>query len=107
MSTSPGDDSDDAERKGEILKASTPGPTQVQVGMEVATFDGERIGTVKEIRGDEFHLNRHMARDLWVPFSAVMAAEDYTSNFRGPVQPTTVVLNVSGAHVDRQGWRHA
>lgn len=107
MSTSPGDESDDAPGKGEILKASEPGAQQVHVGMEVSTFDGERIGTVKEIRGDEFHLNRHFAHDLWVPLTAVMAAEDYTSNFHGPVQPTRVVLNVSAAHVDRQGWRHA
>jgi hypothetical protein len=107
MSTSPSDESGDAEPKGEILKASTPGPQQVQVGMEVASVDGERIGTVKEVRATEFLLARHMTRDLWVPFSAVIAAEDYTSNFRGPVQPTSVVLSVSEAHIDRQGWRHA
>jgi hypothetical protein len=101
MSTSPSDES------GEILKASAPGPQQVQVGMEVTTLDGERIGTVKEVRETEFLLARHMAHDLWVPFSAVLAAEDYTANFRGPVQPTSVVLEVSGAHVDRQGWRRA
>ncbi len=113
MSTSPGDDSDGAPASapasghGEILKASEPGAEQVQVGMEVACLDGERVGTVKEIRGTEFHLSRHMAHDLWVPFSAVLAAEDYTANYRGPVQPTTIVLNISGAHLDRQGWRHA
>jgi hypothetical protein len=107
MSTSPGEESDDAPQRGEILRASDPGALQVHVGMEVTTFDGESIGTVKEIRGDEFHLNRHLAHDLWVPLSAVMAAEDYTSNYHGPVQPTNVVLNVSAAHVDRQGWRHA
>ena len=106
MSTSPGEESDEAPEKGEILKASAPA-AQVQVGMEVSTFDGERIGTVKKIRADEFQLHRHMARDLWVPFSAVMAAEDYSGNYHGPVQPTMIVLNVSAAHVDRQGWRHA
>jgi hypothetical protein len=26
---------------------------------------------------------------------------------RGPTQPTEVVLNVSAAHIDAQGWRHA
>ncbi len=107
MSTSPGDESDDAadSERGEILKASGPA-ARIEVGMDVSTFDGQRIGTVKEIRGDEFLLNRHLSRDLWVPMSAVMAAEDYTANYRGPVQPTTLVLDVSGAHVDRQGWRH-
>jgi hypothetical protein len=37
----------------------------------------------------------------------VLATEDYSGNYRGPVQPTDVVLSVSAAHVDRQGWRHA
>jgi hypothetical protein len=101
------DESADDPDKGEILKASAPGAQQVRVGMEVATLDGQSIGTVKEVRGEEFLVNRHLARDLWVPFSAVLAAEDYTSNYRGPVQPTSIVLEVSAAHVDRQGWRHA
>jgi hypothetical protein len=90
--------------EGEILKASAP---HIQVGMEVTALDGHPIGKVKEIRGDEFLLDRPLARDLWVPLSAVLATEDYTGNFRGPVQPTTVVLTVSEANVDDQGWRHA
>jgi hypothetical protein len=106
MSTSPSDESAEDPPKGEVLKASAPGAQQVRVGMEVVTLDGQSIGNVKQIRGDEFLLSRHLARSLWVPFSAVLAAEDYTSNYRGPVQPTTVVLEVSSAHVDRQGWRH-
>ena len=90
--------------EGEILKASAP---HIQVGMGVATLDGQSIGKVKEIRDDEFLLDRPLARDLWVPLSAVMATEDYTGNYRGPVQPTMVVLSVSNANVDDQGWRHA
>jgi hypothetical protein len=105
MSTSPSDESADAEQRGEVLKASSLGPQQIQAGMEVAALDGERVGTVSEVRETEFLLDRHMAHNLWVPFSAVLAAEDYTANYRGPVQPTTVVLSVSAAHVDRQGWR--
>jgi hypothetical protein len=107
VSTSGNDDSASGEQHGEILKASSPGPEQVRVGMEVSSLDGERLGKVKEIREGEFHLDRPMARDLWVPFSAVLATEDYTGNVRGPVQPTSVILEVSGAHIDRQGWRHA
>ena len=106
MSRSPSDESADVPQKGEVLKASAPGPRQVRVGMEVAALDGERIGTVKEVRGEEFLLSRHLARSLWVPLSAVLAAEDYTGNYRGPVQETTIVLEISAAHVDRQGWRH-
>jgi hypothetical protein len=90
--------------EGEILKASAP---HIQVDMEVTALDGHPIGKVKEIRGDEFLLDRPLARDLWVPLSAVLATEDYTGNFRGPVQPTMVVLTVSEANVDDQGWRHA
>jgi hypothetical protein len=93
--------------EGEILEASGPGARQVHVGMEVTSIDGERIGRVKDVREQEFLIDRPMARDLWVPFEAVLATEDYTSNYRGPVQPTQVVLSVSAAHVDRQGWRHA
>jgi hypothetical protein len=97
----------DEPNEGEILEASGPGAGQVRVGMDVKSIDGERIGRVKEVQGREFLVDRPMARDLWVPFEAVLATEDYTANYRGPVQPTDVVLSVSAAHVDRQGWRHA
>jgi hypothetical protein len=99
------DDSADQPQHGEILKASSPS-SQVQVGMEVKSLDGEFIGRVKTIRGDEFLLDRPMARDLWVPLSAVLATED-SSPVHGPVAPVAVVLEVSSAHVDRQGWKHS
>jgi hypothetical protein len=105
MSTSPSDETADIEQRGEVLKASTPGQLQIKTGMEVAALDGERIGTVSKVRETEFLLERHMAHNLWVPFSCVLATEDYTANYRGPVQPTAVVLSVSSAHIDRQGWR--
>lgn len=87
----------------ETLRASSP---EVKVGMSVSSIDGEPIGTVKEVSGEEFLIDRPLARDLWVPLGAVMATEDYTPNYRGPVQPTVVVLNVSVANIDDQGWRH-
>jgi hypothetical protein len=105
MSTSPSDESAEAEQHGEVLKASTPGPQQIEAGMVVAALDGERLGTVGEVRQTEFLLERPMAHKLWVPFTSVLATEDYTSNYRGPVQPPKVVLSVSAAHVDTQGWR--
>src|SRR5262245_58557227 len=97
-----------SETHGEdVLKAHSPGD-QVRVGMDVNTVDGERLGRVKEIRGDEFLLDRPFARDLWVPLSSVMATEEYRTNYRGgSPEPEQVVLNVSAAHVERQGWRHA
>jgi hypothetical protein len=107
MSTSANDDSGADEQHGEILRASAPGAAQIQVGMQVNSLDGEALGHVKEVREGEFLLDRPLARDLWVPFSAVLATEDYTGNVRGPVQPSAVVLEVSEAHLERQGWRHA
>jgi hypothetical protein len=95
------------EPRGEILPASSPGPAQVEPGMQVMSLDGERVGKVKEVRPDEFLVDRAMARDLWVPFSAMLAAEDYSSNFRrGPAGEAAVVLMVNHAHIESQGWRH-
>ena len=92
----------------EILKANILGPEHVKVGMDVTSVDGERVGKVKQVRAVEFLLDRPLARDLWVPFSSVLAAEDRGGTFRrGPQQPTEVVLFISAAHVDSQGWRHA
>ena len=95
------------EHHGDILPANSPGD-QIKVGMDVNTVDGQRLGKVKEIRGDEFLLDRPLARDVWVPLSNVMGTAEYRSNFRrGSPEPEEVVLNVSAAHVDAQGWRHA
>jgi hypothetical protein len=107
MSASASDESSETEPRNEILKASSPGPTAVEVGMDVMSLDGEYVGRVKEINKDEFLVDRPMARDLWVPFSTVLSAEDYSGTFRrGPVVKPSVVLEVSHAHIDRQGWRH-
>ena len=95
------------EHEGEILKAHNPGDL-VRVGMDVSSIDGERIGRVKEIRGEEFLIDRPLARDLWAPLSSVMATEEYRTNYRGgSTEPEQVVLNISAAHIERQGWRHA
>ena len=66
MNTSSSDDSAEEPQKGEILKASAPGLQQLQVGMDVMSFDGHQVGRVKEIRQHEFLLSRPMAADLWV-----------------------------------------
>jgi hypothetical protein len=101
-------DSQETEHDGEILKSNVGDLADVQVGMDVTSIDGEKLGTVKEIKDDAFLLNRPLARDLWVPLAVVMATQQYNSNFRrGMNVAETVVLNVSEAHVDSQGWRHA
>jgi hypothetical protein len=98
----------DEHTPGEILKANTMGPAQVLVDMNVSSIDGERLGKVKEVQPGEFLLDRPMARDLWVPYSAVLAAEERSGTFRrGPTVPDEVVLSISAAHIDAQNWRHA
>jgi|SRR5215471_1555781 hypothetical protein len=103
MSTSP---SEDEQPSGEILKASSPGASEIKVGMQVTSLDGKHLGTVKEVRVEEFLLNRPLARDLWVPFSRVLSTEDY-GTYHGPVEDASVVLEVGSGHIDQQGWRHA
>ena len=99
---------DDPSRKGEILKASNPGADQIKVGMDVVSIDGERIGKVKQVRTSDFLIDRPLARDLWVPFGSVVEAGEHGGAFRrGPTQSSEVVLSISAAHVDSQGWQHA
>ena len=69
-------DTDKAPEEGEILKANTLGPDQVHVGMEVVSIDGVTLGKVKEVRADDFLLDRPLARDLYIPYRFVMGAED-------------------------------
>jgi hypothetical protein len=102
------DPSGDSSEQGEILKANTFGPAQIKVGMDVTSLDGELIGRVKEVRATEFLIDRPMARDLWVPYRFVLAAEGHGDGFRRtPARPTDVVLSISSAHVDSQGWRQS
>jgi hypothetical protein len=76
--------------------------------MPVLSVDGEPIGTVKEIRAADFLVDRPMARDLWIPFSYVLSAQERGGAFdAAPARPTEIRLTVSAAHVDSQGWEHA
>lgn len=90
-----------------ILKASGPSPDRIVVGLAVFSVDGKRLGTVKEVRGDEFLIDRPMARDYWVPFTAVVRAGPTGGAFRrGPTMDTEIVLSVSADDIYDQGWRH-
>jgi len=101
-------ETEEPQYEGEILKASSPGPDQIQAGMDVVSIDGEHIGKVKEVREADFLVDRPLARDLWVPFTSVVEAGEHGGTFRrGPRQPSEVVLAVSHNHVDNQGWQHA
>ena len=90
-----------------ILKAKGPGADQITVGTAVVSIDGKDIGTVKEVHGETFLIDRPMARDLWAPFSAVVRAGPQGGAFRrGPTMATQIVLFVSADDINDQGWRH-
>jgi hypothetical protein len=92
--------------EGDILQASSPGAGQIEVGMAVVSVDGQPIGQVKEVREGDFLLDRPMAHDLYVPYRFVMAMPEPGERVRGgPHQPAEVMLNVSAAHIDEQGWQ--
>lgn len=65
---------------------------QIRVGMEVISRDGENIGEVKEVRSNDFLVDRSMARDVYIPFSACQTAN-------GQIR-----VNVHADEVDNQGW---
>lgn len=66
--------------------------SQLREGMEVIGNTGQVIGRVKEIRTSDFLVDREMARDLYVPFSAIKSVG------------VQVLLNVAHDQVDQQGW---
>ena len=96
------------EPEGEVLKASSPGSAQIEIGMPVLSIDGERVGSVKQVRANAFLVDRPMARDLWVPFSSILSAQEPGGAFdAAPSFPAEIRLTVSAANVDSQGWEHA
>jgi hypothetical protein len=66
---------------------------QIRETMDVVGADGEKIGTVKEVRGADFLLDRPMARDLFVPFGAVRT-----------VDGERVMLAIRSEQIDEQDW---
>jgi hypothetical protein len=65
---------------------------EVREGMEVIGRDGESIGEVKEVRSNDFLVDRPMARDIYVPFSAANTSEG------------RIRLHVSARDVENQDW---
>jgi hypothetical protein len=92
-----------AEGGPEIEKGFAPGERAgtrigrelINEGMEVVDSNGERIGEVKEIREKDFLVDRRMARDVYVPFSAVVKSD------------RSIILNVSSAKIDEMDWERA
>ncbi len=67
--------------------------TRVRPGMDILGSDGDRVGTVKEVRTSDFLANRSMQRDIYIPFDSIM---DVTGD--------TVRLNIPASQVDNMGW---
>jgi hypothetical protein len=66
---------------------------QVKVGMQVVGSDASNVGTVKEVRNNDFLVNIPMQRDVYVPYNAV---QNVTGN--------TVALNIPSNQVNNMGW---
>ena len=62
-------------------------------GMQVVGSDGVVVGDVKEVRRYDFLVDRSMARDFFIPYSACR------------LEDGQVWLNVPSDEVDDQGWR--
>jgi hypothetical protein len=62
--------------------------------MAVVGSDGDDIGTVKETRDGDFLVDRPMARDVYIPFTAIEASDG-----------STIRLNVRAGEVDNMGWQ--
>ena len=65
---------------------------QIRPGMEVVGRDGEHVGEVKEVRSNDFLVDRSMARDIYIPFHAC--------EMRGG----QIRLNIRENEVDNQDW---
>jgi hypothetical protein len=72
--------------------AASTGLELLQPGAEVVGSDGTQVGTVKEVRGSDFLVNRPMARDIYIPFSAASA------------DGGRVTLRVPASEVDHMNW---
>jgi hypothetical protein len=97
----------DAPFEGEMLPANTFGASSIVIGMAVVGSDGARVGKVKAVGADDFLVDRTLARDVYVPFGAVLnTTNEWETYSGGPVQPAEVVLTVKASDVNHQGWRH-
>jgi hypothetical protein len=78
-------------------------PQYITVGMNVVGFDGEEVGTVKEVRSAEILVNRPLARDIYVPLEAIQAIIDASASHS--VDPH-IILTIRADSVGDMGWPH-
>ncbi len=75
---------------------STSGLPVVRADMIAVGSEGGIVGTVRELRGEDFLVERTLARDIYVPFGAVRT-----------VLEDLVGLDVRSDEVDGMHWEHA
>jgi hypothetical protein len=78
---------------GSFGRAGQTDRSRVRESMEVVGSDGENIGQVKNLRDNDFLVDRNMARDIFVPFSAVRT-----------IDGDRIMLNIRAGEVDSQNW---
>jgi hypothetical protein len=66
---------------------------QVHIGMDVVGANTEPVGTIVAIRGDDFLVDRPLARSVYVPFDII----------RG-VSRQHVALEIPASQIDNMGW---
>lgn len=69
--------------------------SKMTVNLEVLGSDLQPVGVVKEVRGNDFLVDRPMARDVYVPFTACTRVDE-----------TQVFLNIPADDVNHQGWEN-
>jgi hypothetical protein len=67
--------------------------SQLKTGFEVDDSNGKKLGTVKEIHDFDFLIDRTMAPDLHVPFSAIQN-----------INNNKVLLNLTSDQIDKMHW---
>ena len=67
--------------------------TDVLPGMRVVDVNGDRVGEVKSVQDETFHLDRPLKRDLYVPLRAVREVTD-----------DQVLLQYRAEDMDDMGW---
>ena len=65
----------------------------MRAGMTVYGTNGDEIGLVKEVRSNDFLVDRSLRRDVYVPFNAIQT-----------VRNDQVVLNLPADQVDSMSW---
>ncbi|HET8629213.1 MAG TPA: DUF2171 domain-containing protein [Thermomicrobiales bacterium] len=70
-------------------------PDDIRVGMKVVGSHGDHVGTVKDVRADDFVVDRMLQRAVAIPKDAV---RDVTGN--------TIELSIPADRVENTNWQN-